>query len=410
MVSLNLANQTYPAQNSDDAFELDADGLSAGVERENVGDEQITDPFDPREIDVTTETRSLDTLMKRLEAGRLDLDPDFQRSRGIWNDRKKSQLIESLLLRIPLPTFYVAEFVTGRDEGLGEDSWAVVDGIQRLSTIAHFVVPESQDLKPLKLSGMQYLTKEDGSTFETLSHALQLRVLESQFTMQVIRKATPEAVKLNIFARINTGGVPLSQQELRHALTPGSARALLRKMAASPAFREAVADSVSPSRMADREMVLRYLAFRIHDPLTYAEQDFDNFLRRVMERINGWTDAEAQGRQNEFDSVMRTCSEVFGDDAFRKRYDDTHARRPVSKALFEAVAVAVAEVTRGGDPGISRRLVTAAATIRDRFIELMADREFEGSVSQGTGDPSRVRYRFGRLHELMGDVASGRLG
>jgi hypothetical protein len=382
------------------AHELDALGHSAGVELEEVGDEEmILEPFDPRLIDVTTETRSLDTLIKRLQIDRIDLDPDFQRSRGIWTPQKKSQLIESLLLRIPLPTFYVAEI---EDEGgLGDDRWAVVDGIQRLSTIAQFVTPDTLGQSPLRLHGLQYLDREEGKSFEELPAALRLRILESQFTIQVIRKTTPEAVKLNIFARINTGGVPLSAQELRHALTPGLARAFLRDLAHSEAFRSAVANSVSPTRMADREMVLRFLAFRLHNPLSHRQQDFDRFLRSVMIDLNDWGARQFATRRSEFELVMNTSREIFGDDAFRKRYKVSDPRRPVSKALFETVAVSIATVKdRHGSAGL-RRLVRKNVTVRKRFMTLMQDREFDRAISQGTGDPVRIRYRFGKLIDAM---------
>lgn len=388
-------------------YELDADGRESGVEREETDpDDAIVEPFDPRQIDVTTETRTLDTLMKRLAAGQIDLDPDFQRTRGIWTETKKSQLIESLLLRIPLPTFYVAELAEQGDETeLGEDRWAVVDGIQRLSTIAQFVNPDALGLSPLKLQHMQYLKKEEGKSFVELSSALQLRVLESQFTMQVIRRATPEAVKLNIFARINTGGVPLSAQELRHALTPGPARAILKELARSSAFQDAVARTVSSTRMADREMVLRFLAFRLQNPLDYRLQDFDGFLRSTMAGMNSWDKPTRVHHETEFLSAMKTSRAIFGDDAFRKRYKEKDPRRPVSKALLEAVAVSVAEVGAVNGPDGLARLVARCRVVRSEFIKLMADREFDRAVSQGTGDPNRVRYRFSAMLELLARVA-----
>jgi hypothetical protein len=384
--------------------ELDARGNDAGVEAEELqGDDQIVEPFDPRLIDVTTETRTLDSLMKRLEIRQIDLDPDFQRSRGIWGVAKKSLLIESLLLRIPLPTFYVAEVED--DAELGEDRWAVVDGIQRLSTIAEFVNPAAIGEKPFRLAGLEYLQKEQGKTFDELSSALRLRVLESQFTFQVIRKSTPEPVQLNIFARINTGGMPLSPQEMRHALTPGASRELLRDLARSAAFKVAVAHSVSPSRMADREMVLRFLAFRMHDPMEYRHPDFNEFLRRAMREINTWTEVERTERTSDFIRAMEVTRKVFGDDAFRKRYSSDHQRRPVSKALFEAVAVAIATVEEeSGQPGV-KRLTGQSAEVQEGFIALMSDANFDRSISQGTGDPIRVRHRFGALIELMRSVA-----
>lgn len=83
----------------------------------------------------------------------------------------------------------------------------------------------------------------------------------------------------NIFARINTGGRPLTRQELRHALIPGRARELLREMAQSESFQVATPGAVSPERMDDREMVLRFIAFHMTEPQRYVRQDFDEFLR-----------------------------------------------------------------------------------------------------------------------------------
>lgn len=389
-----------PTLLQDLTVEVDAEGRSAGVEREDLSsDEVVHDPFDPRKIDVTTEARTLDSILKRLELGQIDLDPDFQRSRGIWSARKKTLLIESLLLRIPLPTFYVAEI---EDDGaLGEDKWAVVDGIQRLSTIAEFVAPQIFGQEPFRLSGLEYLDSEELKTFADLPQSLRLRILESQFTFQVIRKSTPEQVQLNIFARINTGGVPLSTQELRHALTPGPARHLLRDLASSPQFREAVDESVSPSRMADREMVLRFLAFRMTDPLAHSAQDFDAFLRDTMRAINQWTEDETSLASNEFRHTMTVCHKIFGNDAFRKRYSTDDPRRPVSKALFESVSVAVAQAIADNGPDAASRLAARRRRIRSAFIALMSDRAFDRAISQGTGDPQRIQERFGKVRRMM---------
>lgn len=381
--------------------EIDAEGRDAGVELEQLfEDTEIKEPFDPRQIDVTTESRSLDVLLKRLANHQIDLDPDFQRSRGIWNDAKKSLLIESLLLRIPLPTFYVAE-VQNDDEDLGDDRWAVVDGIQRLSTVAQFVQPKVLGLPPLRLTGLEYLKSETNKTFAELSTSLQLRVLESQFTIQVIRRSTPEAVKLNIFARINTGGVPLSAQELRHALIPGQARSILRAMADSKEFQAAVAGSISSTRMVDREMALRFTAFRLVDPAKYRDSDFDRFLRDIMRSMNSWSSSTQQKYLDDFRVAMGASSAIFGRDAFRKRYHEQDPRRPVSKALFEAVSVGLASIRdEFGDDSLAV-LAMESSAVRGAFVDLMNDRSFDRAVSQGTGDPVRVRLRFQMILALL---------
>ncbi|MBF6619842.1 MAG: DUF262 domain-containing protein [Patulibacter sp.] len=383
----------------DIAVELDDAGRSSGVEAETIESDVITEPFDPRLIDVTTETRTLDSVIKRLALKQIDLDPDFQRSRGIWTAAKKSLLIESLLLRIPLPTFYVAE-VDAPDAELASDPWAVVDGIQRLSTISEFVGTD-QEPGTLRLAKVEYLKSEEGKTFGELPQALQLRVLESQFTFQVIRRSTPEPVQLNIFARINTGGVPLSPQELRHALTPGPARAFLRELAESTAFERAVASSVSPTRMADREMVLRFLAFRKQDFDSYTHQDFNGFLRTAMQKVNDWSESQRRAAKKDLEKTLGICVKIFENDAFRKRYSVDQPRRPVSKALFECVSVAVSTTIREFGPGAAKRLEENGPSIRAAFVELMGDPDFDRAVSQGTGDPLRVRQRFESMIQLM---------
>lgn len=131
------------------SVELDSAGRSVGVERESTVDDGIKEPFDPEKIDVATRNPTVDLLLARIKRGVLDLQPDFQRLAGIWTPRAQSRLIESMLLRIPLPTFYAAESA--------DDTWVIVDGIQRLTTIARFVEPQSIGAKPLVLSDLEYL-------------------------------------------------------------------------------------------------------------------------------------------------------------------------------------------------------------------------------------------------------------
>ena len=110
---------------------LREDDEQPGVEREVEDPQlQIKEPFDPEKIKVRTESRVIEQIISRIRHNEIDLAPDFQRLRGIWNVDRHSRLIKSLLLRIPLPVFYVAA-----DD---RDNWAVVDGLQRMSTMSDF--------------------------------------------------------------------------------------------------------------------------------------------------------------------------------------------------------------------------------------------------------------------------------
>ncbi|AXH93795.1 DUF262 domain-containing protein [Micromonospora aurantiaca] len=381
--------------------ELDSLGRATGIEFDDAQDaradqsiDAIHTPFDPERIDVVTRNTTVDLLLSRIRTGRVDLQPDFQRQAGIWKAMAKSRLIESLLLRIPLPTFYAAE---GEDE-----AWAMVDGIQRLTTIAEFIEPKAIGRDPLRLVNLEYLGAEyDGRTFDELPGRLQTRLRETELIVHLIRRGTPEEVKFNIFARINTGGLPLSRQELRHALIPGKGREILRDWAESDFFRSATRDSVRSERMVDREMILRFIAFRLTSPYDYDHDDFDRFLRESMGTLNTLPASQVDQLWNEFGLAMMAARNIFGPYAFRKRDRSGGSRRmPINKALFEAISVNLAEL---GGPGMAT-LMDRRQRVEDEFIGLMSDVDFQGAISQGTGDPGKVRIRFGIIREVFESV------
>ncbi|MEV7964942.1 DUF262 domain-containing protein [Sphaerisporangium sp. NPDC088356] len=376
-------------------MEYSSTHTSTGVEHESI--DEISQPFDPERIDVITRNPTIDLLLSRIRDDMIDLAPDFQRAAGIWNLNNQSKLIESLLLRIPLPTFYAAENKNG--------VWVIVDGIQRLTTIASFIEPESLGRRPLTLQNLTYLGQYNGLRFEDLPGRLRTRLRETELVVHLIRPGTPEAVKFNIFTRINTGGLPLSRQELRHALIPGPARILLRELAESVPFRRATDQSIKSERMDDREMVLRFIAFLLIDDIAaYDHRDFDGFLRSAMSSINVLSPDKIDQIRTDFRRAMDASTNIFGQYAFRKR--SRHNKRwrlPINKALFEAISVNLA---KRSDEDL--HVLTAR---RDRIQEglsglLLNDSQFERAISVGTGDPSKIRDRFAAVDKLVREVES----
>ena len=193
------------------------DEQDSGVERDaddRIG-RRIEHPFDPERIKISTKQIVIEQLVARIRHNEIDLAPEFQRLRGIWTKDRKSRLIESLLLRIPLPVFYVAA-----DE---KDNWAVVDGLQRMSTISDYV----NNVYPLV--DMEYLDKLHGDKYENLPRALQRRIGETQIVVNVIEQGTPGEVMFNIFHRINTGGMKLNSQEISSCAQPGPCARIFAK-------------------------------------------------------------------------------------------------------------------------------------------------------------------------------------
>ncbi|MCY4637712.1 MAG: DUF262 domain-containing protein [Acidobacteria bacterium] len=353
-------------------------------EREDLEPAAIARPFDPAKIKVRTVTIVVDQLVSRLRHDALDLAPDFQRMSGIWKPVNKSRLIESLLLRIPIPVFYVAA-----DE---EENWDVVDGVQRMSTMCDYVMGK------FSLTGLEYRDEFNGKRYDELPRAMQRRISETQIVVNVIEPGTPAEVMFNIFHRINTGGQPLNGQEIRHALNPGLAREYLKELADFEEFAAATAHSISKDRMADRECVLRFLAFRMEPWEKYAANTLDSHLAAAMRAINAMSSPGRDSLASDFKKAMRAAERIFGNDAFRKRRRPDDYRNQISMPLFETWAVQLAR----SSPDEIERLVARREEVRNRFMDLLnEDAEFEKAISVSTGTPQRVRKRFTAIRDLV---------
>lgn len=360
--------------------------LGAGVDEIPV-DDLISRPFDPTLIRVSTSTMTVQLLLARINHDELDLAPSFQRSAGIWSKVAQSRLIESALIRIPLPAFYM--------DATNEDKWLVVDGLQRLSTFQRFVLKQE-----LRLTDLEFLTDMQGRTFDELPRSLQRRIMETQVTVFLIEKDTPPEVKFNIFKRINTGGLPLSAQEIRHALNQGPVTRILADLAGCPEFRAATGESIQGRRMDDRECVLRFLAFATTPADDFRSSDLDTFLFNKMAELNRAPASTVVDLSERFRRAMLFAGQILGPTAFRKVYQKQGRRMPINKALFEAWSV---NFDRLRTDELSR-LVGRKEVLLDRFITLLGAREFDNAVSQGTGDIRKVHVRFALIKSLIQGV------
>ena len=352
--------------------------------------DEIHDPFDPTLIRVERENPTIDLLVKRIRHDEINLSPDFQRKGGIWTDDAQSRLIESILIRIPLPAFYV--------DATNEDSWLVVDGLQRLTALKRFIVEQS-----LALHGLEFLHQWEGKRFTELPRSLQRRIEETGVTIFAIQKGTPEEVKFNIFKRINTGGLPLSPQEIRNALNGARVRQFILKLVQSQEFKLATSSSIKDKRMADRECVTRFLAFMLRDPSDYNRKDFDAFLNRIMSDIDNpsvISDSRLLELEIHFYAAMDRARLVFDRYAFRKFYGTQYRLMPINKAIFESWSVNLARLSQQQ----AESLIAQKGRVREEFAQLMRNNTFAQDVSQGTGSPPRVRRRFSAIKKLIEGV------
>ncbi|MDR2745573.1 MAG: DUF262 domain-containing protein [Desulfovibrio sp.] len=335
----------------DDAVpqELGADGRRAGVEEDRYDDETEY-PFDVDKISINPQVVPLTYLLQRLQEKTVSAPP-LQRYAGIWDDKRQSRLIESLMLRIPLPLFYVAADTN--------ENWLIVDGLQRITTLHRYISKEE-----FALSGLEFVDEAQGLKFSELSAKYKNRIRDAQLQFAVVSSSTPAEVQRNIFKRLNTGGLPLTLQEIRHALYYGNSAGLLKTLSESSEFQKATTRSIDNSRMASCELVLRFIAFLIRGVESYpTNDDMDAFLSETMQLLNIMPDLSEKRMQKVFlkkpDKVqcnyttfqditfyfkkaMVAAFKIFGDCAFRKSTPLRKVRTPINKALFETVGVILA--------------------------------------------------------------------
>lgn len=365
---------------------LSTNGVSleiTGVEEINESQEENIKPYDPSTIDITPKTLSLDRIIDRLENNEIDLMPDFQRKAGLWTNEQKSQLIESLILRIPLPAFYF--------DGSENDNWIVIDGLQRLTTIKEFFVDAT-----LKLTGLEFLKDLDGCIVTDMPRVYTRRMKETSIINYIINPGAPINLKYNIFKRINTGGLKLEPQEIRHALFQGFATKYLKELSDMPLFKKATGYSIRTERMLDREFVLRFIAFYEMGVEKY-DGSIDDYLNKAMEILNkkySKDEGYVENITRKFTLALDTTYETFGKFSFR-RMPDLYKRRTISKALFEAWTSILAH----HDVDELQKFVAHKKQIIQEYMEMFQDDEFNGCITSGKA--SSVRKMFDKIGQLV---------
>lgn len=375
-----MPNMDYPPHTEGDPPEEYFESLATGVELEDAEQppEDEVEPWDPEKIRIHTKHYSLRQVVDMIADEDIDLAPDFQRH-YVWKDWQRWGLIESLLLGIPLPSFYFNEDDTGRLQ--------VVDGVQRLTTIFRYVTDPND-----KLGRVAYLNELEGQGFRDLDALFRRRLNGAQFVAHVIDPHTPYRVKFDIFRRINTGGSPLSSQEIRHCMSKTRSREFLKELVNEESFAMATGGALNGHpRMADREVALRFVAFRRFTPDDYAEYgNFDEFLGFVTRYLDDPTTDVFEELRTDFVHGMNNAHTVFGEHAFRKWPWHQTRRSPINRALFESWGTVLADYA-----GVNVR--RAEDLVRVAREMMTNDWDFINSISGSTGDVRNVRLRLGKV-------------
>ncbi len=367
-------------------FEVDED--IEIQDTEHITENDITNPFSTKDIKVTNAVISLSSLLSRLEHHEIDLNPDFQRNELLWNRTKMSRLIESIILKLPLPVFYF--------DVSDPDQWVVVDGLQRLSTLKKFIIDGK-----LKLHDMEFLINLNGKDYKELDRSLKRIIDETQIVTYQIEAQTPKEVRYSIFNRINTGGLSLNAQEIRQALNQkGIGVKFLKDICESKEFKRIV--GVSSQRMLDRELALRFIAFKLTNYRDIGFNRMGAFLDNTMGKLDLIKDEKILIKlKTELLQTLIFAEEVLGKNhRFSRAIASINTTKTINRSLFDIITVCFSQIEDK-----SAFLIKKESFLL-KFLTLLEDGKsgFSRSITEGTSGRNAIEFRFNQMEEIINEV------
>lgn len=269
----------------------------------------------------------------------IHIAPEYQR-RFIWDDVRQSQLIESLLLGIPIPSLFLA---TNEDS-----SWEVIDGLQRLTSLLNFINPALRPrpenepaFSPLILDGLDKITSLNGASFSDFPSNMQLNLLTRPVRITVLNDRSDHQVRFDLFERLNTGGITLHEQEIRNCVFQGPFNDFVKVCASDARLEQVLKRSDRHGRGNYEELILKFFAYF---------ENRESFKHSVKDFLNDYMESKTKSFTNKkhlsdvFDRTIQALADNLPNGIVR-----TSRPNSTPLILFEAVAIGAADIlARGG--------------------------------------------------------------
>ena len=376
---------------NDDSENNDYDGFDEFDDSENFDEEIIEIPKAVRKISTQAYDKRVSDLVRMIEEGDINLNPEYQRN-YIWDNKKASLLIESIILNVPIPVVYVSQ-----EE---DDSWTVIDGLQRLNSLKRFFD------RDFKLSGLEILNELNKSDAKSLNPKA-LRILKNGLLrIIVISHDSNEEIKYDVFMRLNRGSVKLNEQELRNCLYRGEFNEMLKQLSENKQFLSLLKLTEPHNRMMDCELILRYIAlsntWEINEELipNYTGR-MKNFLNEYMLQNQNPSKKEIEAYKNDFNETVNKVILVFGEKAFRRINNDGEYETTLNRSIMDVLMVSFKHFKLSQ---IEKKQIKIARVFKHLITK---DQLFKDSITIGTSDKKVIAYRlkrwFTELENIIND-------
>ncbi|MBS9388301.1 MAG: DUF262 domain-containing protein [Dolichospermum sp. WA123] len=361
-------------------------------------DEEINEKYKKGEIRIVTEQARypLDSIKTMLDSEKYILNPEYQR-RKRWDNVRKSRLIESFIMNVPIPPIFLYE--------IEYSLYEVMDGQQRLTAIYDFYKGN------FELKGLQYWKELDGKNYanlpEQVRRGIDRRYLSSIVLLQETAKSKEEADELKriVFERLNSGGEKLTPQETRNALQNGKFNQLCIKLSRNTYFRkmwnfplesegeEKLLENESYKKMEDVELVLRFFAYRHWDKIK--SSGVDKFLDEYLKQANNYSDETSSELERLFNETIGLIYEIFGESAFIPPIRERNKNLPL-KIVYDSIMQVFAEQIPFKQELLKHKEAIKTERYSDEEMLNVAEENnrflFEGRYATRKGLEARIRY------------------
>ena len=375
--------------------------------QQRLSNDKINEKYRKGEIRIVTEQARypLDTIASMLDSGKYDLNPDYQR-RIRWNEEKRSRLIESFIMNVPIPPIFLYE--------INYSFYEVMDGLQRLTAIYDFYTGV------FALKGLESWKELNGKKYKDLPEQVRggvdRRYLSSIVLLQETAKSDEEAefLKQTVFERLNSGGEKLEPQETRNALHNGKFNQLCIKLGKNEYFRKMwvlpleseknkLLQDERYRKMIDVALVLRFFAYRHIEKLS-GISSIEKFLDGYLKQANNYSEETLKNLEVLFNDTTEVIYNIFGEKSFLLPQVGKKKYKKPTKVVYDAIMQAFAINIQ-----YKENLIDNAIEIEKNIyteLSIPAQRE-ERYIFDGNYITSKdVQRRIDYYHDFLQDYTS----
>jgi hypothetical protein len=338
---------------------------------EDIEEVEETSAEDLQKIVSYNVANTIEVLKLKIDNDEINLKPEFQRD-FVWDINRASLFIDSLIIGLPIPSIFLGK-------SKEDENFMVIDGQQRLKSAYYFMKGEFTINGIVNIFALKGLKKRDwdGQTYAELDDKFKKRIRNAVINTTIVEDIdTKPKVVHDLFHRLNTGGMALTDQEIRNCVYSGSFNKLLIDLNKNQSWRKLLGTAIPDKRLRDTELVLRFFAL-FHSVKSY-EPSMKIFLSDFQENLKDLDIEQLKADREIFEKTVQIIIDNIGSDAFK-------TTRSINKSMSDSIMASIAQIITSGKE---------LKNIKENYDKLVKDDLYIRYTQSGTSTETNVKGRI----------------